>query len=286
MRFHATPAMPLVLAGLAALIAFPDPLYGAIEPAAVAAWVDTLPIDQGALEGIARFADEERGAFGDGYASGLAAGIRRLIRTDVERQLGRLAEGARAPFIEVSSLAPGFPNAGDGPADHATERDFEGGFVRTEVLAFFPTEATPPRTALAMYTDKEFRQTISSRIKRIWSEEEEVCIELRGVKLLLGPIKCCDRIAELQLENVSAQHAQTVRNTGGGDYQSVFFKESLKTFVRLPDGLAFHYINYSRTVGMTGVQGMVGRGKIEESERKAVAELGRRLAALAPPTEP
>jgi hypothetical protein len=61
--------------------------------------------------------------------------------------------------------------------------------------------------------------------------------------------------------------------------------ESLKTFVRLPDGLAFHYVNYSRTVGMGGIQRRVSRGKIEDSYKRAVEELGRRLAALSPEAE-
>ena len=106
-----------------------------------------------------------------------------------------------------------------------------------------------------------------------------------GVKLLLDPIKCCDRIAALQIEDGALQHAQTVRNTGDGGYQAVYFKESLKTFVRLPDGLALHYINYTRTVSLGGIKATVARGKIEESERKAVEEIGRRLDSLVPETE-
>ncbi len=281
MRFYSAMTIPLIVAGLSAPVAFQGAPGGSAGREAVAAWLDSLPIDERAIGEIELFAREKRRAFDDGYAARLAAGIRRLVGADVERQLGRLSEGVRAPFIKVSILDAGFASVGGKPGDNETARDFEKSFVRIEVLAFFANDTTPPRTALGMYTDPEFRKTVSSRLKTVWNEREEVCIEMGGVQLVLDPVKCCDRVEELHLDDISVQHARTVRNTGGGGYQSVFFKESLKTFVRLPDGLAFHYIAYTRTVGMGGIKGKIGRGKIEESERNAVEEIGRRLAARA-----
>lgn len=285
MRFRVAMTIPLIVAGMSAPIAFQGSSQEGAGRAAVAAWLDSLPIDERAIDAIGLYANEKRSEFDDGYASRLAAGIRRLIGEDVERQLGRLSEGVRTPFIEVSILDPGFASAGGKPGVNKTERDFEKSFVRIEVLAFFRNEATAPRTALEMYTDGEFRKTVSSRLKRVWNEGGEVCIEMGGVKLLLDPVKCCDRIAGLQIEDSALQHAQTVRNTGDGGYQAVYFKESLKTFVRLPDGLALHYINYTRTVSLGGIKATVARGKIEESERKAVEEIGRRLDSLVPEAE-
>ena len=285
MRFRVAMTIPLIVAGLSAPIASQDPPGAGDGRASVAAWLDSLPIDERAIDAIALYANEKRSEFDEGYAVRLAAGIRRLIGADVERQLGRLSEGVRTPFIEVSILDPGFASAGGKPGGNKTERDFEKSFVRIEVLAFFRNEAASPRTALELYTDGEFRKTVSSRLKRVWNEGGEVCIEMGGVKLLLDPIKCCDCIAELQIEDSALQHAQTVRNTGDGGYQAVFFKESLKTFVRLPDGLALHYINYTRTVSLGGIKATVARGKIEESERKAVEEIGRRLDSLVPEVE-
>ena len=285
MRFRGAMTIPLIVAGLSMPIASQGPSGGGDVRASVAAWLDSLPIDERAIDAIGLYADEKRSEFDEGYAARLAAGIRRLIGADVERQLGRLSEGNRTPFIEVSILDPGFASTGGKPGGNKTARDFEKSFVRIEVLAFFRNEATAPRTALGMYTDGEFRKTVSSRLKRVWNEGGEVCIEMGGVKLLLDPIKCCDRIAELQIEDSALQHAQTVRNTGDGGYQAVFFKESLKTFVRLPDGLALHYINYTRTVSLGGIKATVARGKIEESERKAVEEIGRRLDSLVPEAE-
>jgi len=285
MRFRGAMTIPLIVAGLSMPIASQGPSGGGDVRASVAAWLDSLPIDERAIDAIGLYADEKRSEFDEGYAARLAAGIRRLIGADVERQLGRLSEGVGTPFIEVSILDPGFASIGGKPGGNKTERDFEKSFIRIEVLAFFRNEAAAPRTALEMYTDGEFRKTVSSRLKRVWSEGGEVCIEMGGVKLLLDPIKCCDRVAELQIEDSALQHAQTVRNTGDGGYQAVFFKESLKTFVRLPDGLALHYINYTRTVSLGGIKASVARGKIEESERKAVEEIGRRLASLVPEAE-
>ena len=276
---------PLVVAGLAVLIAFQGSSLGDGRYSMVTAWVDSLPLDNRVIDGIELYADEKRSEFDEGYASRLAAGIRRLIGADAERQLGRLSEGIRCPFIEVSILDPGFASIGGKPPDNKTQRDFEKSFVRAEVLVFFEHEATSPGTVLDLFTDEEFRKTVSPRIERIRHEGEEVCIEVGGVKLLLHPFKYCDRIEELQQKDLSVQHVQTVRNEGDSGYQAVFFMESLKTFVRLPDGLAFHYVNYSRTVGMGGIQRKVSRGKIADSYKRAVEELGRRLASLSPEAE-
>jgi hypothetical protein len=269
----------LVVAGLSALVASPGSSVDDARGSMVAAWLDSLPFDNRVIGGIELYADEKRSEFDEGYSSRLVGGIRRLIGADVEHQLTRLSEGNRRPFIEVSILDPGFPSPGGKPPGSSNERDFEKSFVRTEVLAFFEDEKTSPAAALALYTTDEFRKTVSSRIENIWNEGEEVCVEMGGVKLLLDPLKYCDRIGELHEENLSLQHTRTVRNKGDSGYQAVYFKESLKTFVRLPDGLAFHYINYSRTVGLGGIQRRVARGKIEDSEKKAVEELGRRLAS-------
>ena len=284
MRSRIAMTVPLVVAGLSALIAFQGSSLGDGRYSTVSAWVDSLPFDNRAIDGIELYADEKRSEFDEGYAPRLAAGIRRLIASDAGRQLTLLSEGIRHPFIEVSILDPGFASVGEKPPDNKTERDFEKSFIRTEVLAFFKHETMSPDTALRMYTDKEFRKAVSARVERIWNEGEEACFEVGGVKLLLDPLKYCDRIEELHQEDLSIQHAQTVRNAGDGGHQTVFFKESLKTFVRLPDGLALHYIGYSRTVNMGVIQKKFAPGMIEGSERKAVEELVRRFASRGSPT--
>jgi hypothetical protein len=279
------PLRLLIVAGLSALIVFQGSSRADGGRPTVAAWADSIPFDGRVIGGIELYADKYRGEFDEGYASRLAAGIRRLIGADAERQLELLSEGIRSPFIEVSILDPGFASVGGKPSDNKTEREFERSFVRIEVLAFFEREAASPGTVLDLFAGEEFRKAVLSRIERIWNEGEEICVEIGGVKLLLDPLKYCDRVAELRQEDISLQHARAVRNEGDGGYQTVFFKESLKTFVRLPDGLAFHYINYSRTIGMGAIKRRVACGRIEDSERKAVEELGRRLASLGAKSE-
>ena len=264
---------------LSMLIASPCASAGETAGSSVAAWVDSLPFDPRVMDNIELFAGGKRDAFGDRYAVGLFAGVRSLVGADAERRLNELSEGVRRPFIEVTILEPGFAFAGENRPQNETEREFEKSFVRTEVVVFFENEGTSPGTALRLYTGAEFRKSVSSRIERVWEEEGEVCVEIRGVKLLLDPLAYCDRVEDLHAEGLSVQHTLAVRNAGGDGYQTMFFKESLKTFVRLPDGLAFHYINYSRTIGMGAVQRRIARGKIEDSERNAVEELARRLAS-------
>ena len=258
----------------------------------IAAWVDTLPIDKRVTDGIELFAHAQRSAFDEGYASRLAAGIRGLIAADAGAALKRIFEGERHTSIQVAILKPGFAfGGGKAPGDvpgvapgNATERDFEESFVRIEVVAFFERETASPAAALDLYTNEEFRRTVSSRIRRIWNEGGEICYQVGGVTLMVHPVDYCDRIEDLRLEEISSQHAQTVRNAGGKGNQAVYFKESLKTFRRLPDGLAFHYVSYSRTVGAGGIRGRLARVEIEDSEKKALEELGRRLASRRPTT--
>ena len=63
--------------------------------------------------------------------------------------------------------------------------------------------------------------------------------------MLVGPV---NSPARRHVENgVTAEHSQVVSNPGGEDFQTVYFKESLKVFISVPDGLALYYINYTRS---------------------------------------
>ena len=95
--------------------------------------------------------------------------------------------------------------------------------------------------------------------------------------MVLSPIQYCNRIDECHQPGLSIQHSQTVMNGEGDGYQTVYFKESLKTFVAVPGGLALHYVNYSRSVGMGGIKKKIGRGKIEDSQQKAIDELAKAI---------
>jgi len=65
----------------------------------------------------------------------------------------------------------------------------------------------------------------------------------------------------------------------------VYFNESLKSFVKVPGGIVFLYINLYRSGGLGGVQKRVGKGKIVESEKRVMEEFAKRLIPESPPTE-
>jgi hypothetical protein len=244
---------------------------------ALALWGQNLELDPRVVTEI-EFFDENRGDLGEGYALRLANGVRDLVFYEARGRLRALLEGKCDSFIDVSFPDPGFAAKKNGGKTSRQARDFEKGFVRTEVVAVFETDASPEE-ALEIYTSPQFRMSVSSRIKRIWDEGEESCIEIDGVKILLSPTLSCNRISELNRRGVVAQHSQVVSNGGDGGYQRVFFKESLKTFVAIPEGLALHYINYTRTVDLGGVSKLVARRKIAGSQEEAINELRRRIAA-------
>jgi hypothetical protein len=121
---------------------------------------------------------------------------------------------------------------------------------------------------------------VSSRIKRIWMEGEESCIETKGLRPFLSSTLACNRIDELISPGLASQHSQVVSNPGGDDYQDVYFKESLKTFVNVPGGVVFYYINYTRAVKLGGLRKRIGRGKVKGSQEKAVRELQSVLSGV------
>ena len=94
---------------------------------------------------------------------------------------------------------------------------------------------------------------------------------------LLDPTMACNRIDRFFQGTVAAEHSQVVRNRGDNSYQDVFFKESLKTFVVTPGGVALHYINYSRSVRLGRLQRAIGGGRIEGSQENNARVLAERI---------
>jgi hypothetical protein len=235
-------------------------------------WGRELDIDERVLAEMHRYADEE-GEFGEGYARALTASVRRLILEGAASQLVALSKGQCNPFVEVTYEEPGFAAEDGQPPDRKPEQKFEAGFIRTELLACLKAEDIVPEDALRTYTDPEFRMKVSSRIKRIWLEGNESCIETKGLRPFLSSTLVCNRINEYRSSGLASQHSQVVSNPGGDDHQDVYFKESLKTFVRIPGGMALHYINYTRTVRLRGLKKRIGRKKVIESQQDAVREL-------------
>ena len=229
-----------------------------------------LEIDDRVVEEMLRYEDGDARLDLE-YARRLATAVRGLILSTALQRLEALAAGTCSSFVDVVFEAPGFAPGVSAESDVA--REFEAGFVRIEVVACVPDGDADPEAALREYTDPAFRRAVSSRVKRIWNDGGESCVETTGFAAFLKSTLSCNRIEELLMPTVAAQHAQVVRNPAADEHQVVFFKESLKTFVRLPSGLALHYINYTRTDKFGGLRKRVGRGKIIGSQERAVEHL-------------
>lgn len=240
-------------------------------------WGGELEMDPRVLEQIGLYSGE-KDDLGEKYPSVIAARLRRAVFADAARALGNLPSAPGEPFIDVSFLDAGFANEDATPTDDRHQREFEEGFIRTEVLAYIQAEDVTPEEALRVYTSSEFRMKVSSRIERIWSDGDLSCYEIKGVKALLSPTLACNRIDEFIRGEIASEHSQVVANPGGDDYQTVYFKESLKTFVAVPGGLALHYVNYTRAVKLGSIKRRFGRGKIAASEERKIRELERRFS--------
>jgi hypothetical protein len=242
-------------------------------------WGDSLALDPRVMVEIERY-EKEEAALGRSYSLKLAAGIRQLVLARAGSQIEKIIKGDRNPLVEVSFPDPGFAAKEMRRPERDAERDFEKGFILTEVVAFFEAASVTPQAALDSYTRPDFRMSVSSRIKRIWPEDELSCIEIDGVKVVLSPTSTCSRIEEYHSPGLSVQHSQVVSNGGDDGNQAVYFKESLKTFVAIPGGVALHYINYTRAVDMGWLGKKISPGKIKDSRRKAIEELAKRLAGI------
>ncbi len=218
-----------------------------------------------------------------------ALAVRSRVISSAADQVTQLLTGECRPFIHVSigeseSLLPGGIQAED---DKAWKK-FEGSLIRTEMVACLQTDVTDPEAVLQIYISPEFRMSAESRITDMWEDPEGACMETKGVLSLVDPTRVCNRIQDFRAEGVAAQHSQVVFNEGRKPYQDVYFKESLKTFVRIQGGMALHYINYARAGGLGRVERWVGPGQIRGSQEGNVEELQRwlRLKNPSPPGEP
>lgn len=262
-----------------ALAAVTAPAFApeAADPAAdLVAWTEQLPLDDRIAVQISRYS-EEKDDVGAEYPGRTAAAMRSLIINDLKRASSELPTGGE-PIVAAQFMKAGFMDPQGMEPDNKHAREFEEGFIRTEATAFIGIEGVTPEQALKIYASPEFRMDVSSRIKRIYDEEGTSCIEVKGVKALLSPTLYCNDVVELVEPGLASEHSQVVSNPGGGDYQTVYFKESVKTFIAVPGGLAYHYINYIRAVKLGSIKRSIGRGKIEDSEKEKLIELQRRLS--------
>jgi hypothetical protein len=272
--------LTLAIAG-ALLAAVPEasaPVAQSRDYAAVVSdWARTLAVEEAAVEQIARYSREED-ELGDAYPADVAAKVRSLLIGDAARALATLPSFRGEPVVEAEFLESGFADpSGEAPGEKH-QREFEDGFIRIESRAFIAADGVTPQQALELFSSPRFRMDVSSRIERIWPADGLSCVEVGGVTAIMSPTMACSRVDDMIELDVASQHSQAVSNPGGDDYQTVYFKESLKTFVAADGGVVYHYIHYTRSVKLGSIKRAFGRGKIEDSEMSKILELQRRLS--------
>ena len=275
--------MNTYLAVAVALFLLGDPATGqAPASSELAAWGSALDLDPRIPREIMRFEDE--GPLGPIPAEAFARAAHAAVISAAADGVGVLLAGTCEPSVQVSigesdSLIPeGVP----AESEKAWDR-FAGSLIRTEMVACLTTDMTDPEAVLGMYVSPEFRMVAESRIVDMWDDAEGACLETKGVMRLVAPTRICNRIQDFRAEGVAAQHSQVVFNQGEKPFEDVYFKESLKTFVRIPGGMALHYINYTRAGNLNRLARMVGPGQIRGSQEGNVKELQRRLEMREPP---
>ena len=238
----------------------------------LAEWGGGLPVADGVGEQMARF-ESDRESVQAEFVRAQLLQFRRAVFSAAQQGLERIdGEGCR-PSIDVS-----FPDVDDWNVEDggSAARDFLRGVIRTETIACFHSSMSP-QDALDLYTSPEFRMEAESRIARMWIEGESSCIATKGVPLLLDRTEVCNGVARLEQPDLASEHSQVVGNGTDDGLQLVYFKESLKTFVRTPVGVALHYVNFSRSVNLGRTSRWVAGGKVRESQERQIEALRARI---------
>lgn len=248
------------------------------EPRDLAEWGSSLELDPRISREILRFED------GTGLTPAQAQSFARAVRSRVfsaaAERVSELLAGACTPFIDVTMGEPDLHMAGEftGAERKGWER-FEKSVIRTEMVACLETDVTDPAEVLEIYVSPDFRMAAESRIINMWDDQEGACMETKGVLSLVEPTRVCNRIQDFRSGTVAAQHSQVIFNEGKKPFEDVYFKESLKTFVKIPGGVALYYINYARAGNLGRLERWAGPGQIRGSQEGNVAELEKRLRA-------
>jgi hypothetical protein len=249
-----------------------------VQRAQVRQWCETLATDEGVAGEVRKYIRDKR-EFSDEYALELAAGVRSLIFDAADICLRDVGSGNYESFVDVEFPDPGFAAGRSEDDVEKLGRRFEKGFVRTEFLAFVEADGVTSKDAMRVYTSKDFRLKTSSRTRRIWDEDGVRCVEARK-KAFVPPMMSCNRIEELHGDGFSAQHSQVVSNPGGSGFQTIYYKESLKTFIEVPGGIVVHYINYSRSKKVNSFTKGIARKKLVTAQEEAVEVFQEALAEL------
>lgn len=235
-------------------------------------WASEVTLDAAVGSELARFGGSP-GTLGDTFTRTFAATLHREVLGRVATAVEEIERTGCRPSIAVAVPAP---VAGISPVS-GPERDFLGSLVRTVSVACY-TSTRPPTATLDLFTSAPFRQEAEPRIVRIWSEDGLQCVATEGVRVLMAPTTACNQLQRLSSESVAAEHSQVVRNPAVGGQQPIYFKASVKAFVRTGDGLAFVYANVTRGADLSAASRWVARRKVADSQRAQVEALGRHLS--------
>lgn len=247
-------------------------------PENLADWGSSLELDPRISREILRF--QNGTGLSEAQAQAFARAVRSRVFSAAAGRVSTLMTGACTPFVDVTMGEPDLDMATEltGPERKGWER-FENSVIRTEMVACLQTEVGDPAEVLELYVSPEFRMVAESRIVDMWEDQEGACMETKGVLSLVEPTRVCNRIQDFRSEAVAAQHSQVIFNEGRKPFEDVYFKESLKTFVKIPGGVALHYINYARAGNLGRLERWAGPGQIRGSQEGNVAELEKRLRA-------
>lgn len=275
-------AMALVgMASLTVMSAFGPEVAAQTSPVTpLGDWGGGLELDSRVLDELGRF-DHDGASLSEPYRRQLAGRIRAEVFHRVDRAVDRIRTDGCEPYLSVSFDEPPL---GEEPKNQRTrsevEEAFEESLLRIEMVACLERGTEDPESVLSLYTDPDFRRSAEGRIERIWNRAGLTCVATEGVTGLLDPSRACNRIDRFTNASLAAEHSQVVSNLPReeGPHQTVYFKESVKTFVRVPGGLALHYIHYSRTPDLGRISRWIGEGKVREAEERKVAALREALA--------
>jgi hypothetical protein len=277
MNPHTSRRLAILLLPVAGLLLMGSEMYDD-RRARVRQWSESLAIDPRVVGEVRKYVRDNR-EFSEKYAMELAAGVRALIFEAADACLRDVSNGHYEPFVQVDFPDPGFAVGRDEDQVDKLGRRFEKGFVRSEFLAFIKADGVTPTAAMSVYTSKDFRLKTSSRTRRIWDEEDVRCVEARK-KTFVPPMMSCNRVEELHGEGFALQHSQVVSNPGGTGFQTIYYKESLKTFIEVPGGILVHYINYSRSKKVNSFTKGIARKKLVTAQQEAVKVFEETLAEM------
>jgi hypothetical protein len=243
----------------------------------VGPWAAYLPLDPGVTREMERYRAQGREALSEEYRNALALHLRGRVAAEAGARTREFLEGRCTPSVRVTFGEEGAALPPELRAQGSAESRFVEGLTRVESVACFEAVGLSAEEALRIFTSPGFRRTTESRIREIRAEGDLSCVETEGVPALLAPSQACNRITWAIQGPMASEHSQVVSNGQGSRFQPIYFKESLKTFVEVPGGLAFHYVNYTRSADMGAISRSIGRRAVQDAEERRIRAFRRQL---------